>query len=96
MLSQISSAREKARSTSGAAQPLSTMNAGPRAIAAAIPAECARRLSGSFCRRSIAALRLADRIGMCGALHRLLAGAAEIFDGLVDVVAVAIVMRQLT
>ena len=36
-----------------------------------------------------------DGVVMCGALHRLLARASKKFDRLVDVIAVAIVMRQL-
>jgi hypothetical protein len=37
--------------------------------------------------------KTANRIGMRGALERLLTGAAKIIDGLVEVVAVSVVMR---
>jgi hypothetical protein len=39
---------------------------------------------------------IGDRVGVRGALECLLAGAAEIFHGLVGVGTMAIVMRQLS
>ena len=89
---QISCARAKARPTSGPAHIFDGMRACPRAICNGNSRPIRSGLSGSVSSRSIASVRTAIASAWAEYINQSAASPRQIFDCLVDVVAVAIMV----